>query len=202
MKTRKLFLTLGLITGLMMFTSCDEKDNPVSSSDDSEKLTEFKFLVDCQKSNEGEWTNDLISMTFKVTSEDPAEVRVNDCALVKGTPTKITIPENVQVIVVLQGQEGYEEQYAVTSIGVMAFMDGTDLTEVTLPSSLKEICGFAFGNCKSLESIDIPANVENIEAWAFDGCTNLKKAVIHGEPTIQPNAFPQETELVYAKDQE
>lgn len=197
MKTRKLFLTAALMMGLTMTMSCDEQDNPVNNG--STKTDEFTTQVNCQRNEGDEWKDAEIKMLFKVTSEDPAEVKVSDCEQLTGKPVKFTIPETLHATMMNQGQEVIKN-YAVTAIGVMAFYDGDALTEVVLPSGLKQIEGFAFGNCKSLESIDIPQSVETIDSYAFDGCTSLKKATIHGNPTLTASSFPAETQLEYVKE--
>ena len=65
----------------------------------------------------------------------------------------------------------------VTSIGVEAFYNCTNLEEVTFAegSQLETIGDAAFSGCKSLSSIKIPASVSSIGDSAFQNCTNLKE---------------------------
>ena len=94
--------------------------------------------------------------------------------------------------------------YTVTSIGIAAFMN-CHLTSVTIPNSVKIICGKAFSGCGSLRtvtipnsvkwineeafcdcgliSIDIPNSVKTIGYYAFKGCSNLTSVTIPNSVT-------------------
>lgn len=93
----------------------------------------------------------------------------------------------------------FGENSQLTSIGERAFIDCSSLTEIEIPSSVKEIgknafdeCSnladvnfgedsklvsieyCAFYNCSSLTEIEIPSSVTSIEKFAFEDCTSLK----------------------------
>lgn len=61
----------------------------------------------------------------------------------------------------------------VSSIGVNAFKDCKNITNVNLPSSVKKIEDNSFRGCTSLTGITIPENVGKINRYSFYGCTNL-----------------------------
>lgn len=61
----------------------------------------------------------------------------------------------------------------VTDIGRYAFFRCTDLTGVTLPSSVINIENSAFAECHWLSSLKIPDGVVNIGRAAFHSCTSL-----------------------------
>ncbi len=65
----------------------------------------------------------------------------------------------------------------VTSIGAVfaPYNYNGSLTEVHLPSTLKNIGAEAFANCDKLETIVIPDSVESIGGSAFWCCSKLKK---------------------------
>ncbi|MGN1319267.1 MAG: leucine-rich repeat domain-containing protein, partial [Lachnospirales bacterium] len=50
----------------------------------------------------------------------------------------------------------------------------SNLTSITIPSSVTSIGGWAFENCSSLTSITIPNSVTSIGIWAFNGCDKDK----------------------------
>ena len=66
----------------------------------------------------------------------------------------------------------------VNVIGAAAFWQ-SDITGVTIPSSVKLIGQYAFYECESLISVDIPGSVERIDNSAFSGCTGLTSITLH-----------------------
>ena len=60
----------------------------------------------------------------------------------------------------------------IISLANEAFILGTKITEVTIPSTVKEIGLYAFSGCKSLKNVDL-GNVEKISDKAFNACTAL-----------------------------
>ena len=65
-------------------------------------------------------------------------------------------------------------------IGQYAFCDISDLKEVTIPETVKQIKQGAFASCVSLERITIPASVTSIGYKAF-GDTGIKTAVFESD---------------------
>ena len=66
----------------------------------------------------------------------------------------------------------------VSVIGAAAFWR-SDITGVTIPSSVKLIGQYAFYECESLISVDIPGSVERIDDSAFSGCTGMTSITLH-----------------------
>lgn len=62
----------------------------------------------------------------------------------------------------------------VTSIGSYAFFK-SNLTSVSIPSSVKSIGAHAFLDCESLRSVSIAEGVERIEESAFNMCVSLEE---------------------------
>ncbi|MGN1166495.1 MAG: leucine-rich repeat protein [Lachnospiraceae bacterium] len=65
----------------------------------------------------------------------------------------------------------------ITSIGVYAFYHLTDLSEIVLPDSIKEINKGAFAGCASLSKVTFGTKVEEIGYEAFEDCDNIKELV-------------------------
>ena len=61
----------------------------------------------------------------------------------------------------------------VTSIGSGAFYSCDSLTSITLPNTLTRIDTYTFRYCNNLSSITIGAGVRNIYTSAFEGCSRL-----------------------------
>ena len=66
----------------------------------------------------------------------------------------------------------------VTSIGIQAFQNCSNLTNIVIPESVTSIGYQAFQYCGSLNSITIPDGVTSIEDGAFSSCTSLPSITI------------------------
>lgn len=73
-------------------------------------------------------------------------------------------------------------------IGRRAFMNCTNLIEVSLPYSLQELRASTFAGC-ALESIVIPGNVDFIGSWCFSGCNLTEITISYGVRRILDQAF-------------
>ena len=62
----------------------------------------------------------------------------------------------------------------VTTIGVGAFANCTNLAVLSFPASVTSIKKNAFNGCTSLQNVVVPNTVTVIEEGAFGGCTKLK----------------------------
>jgi uncharacterized repeat protein (TIGR02543 family) len=84
---------------------------------------------------------------------------------------------------------------SVTSIGESAFVSCTTLTSVTFLNGVTSIGEYAFGGCTNLTSVTIPSSVTNIGSCAFSYCTNLTSVTfLNGVTSIGNSAF-QDTNL-------
>ena len=62
--------------------------------------------------------------------------------------------------------------------GAKLYLNGEELTELTIPSDITEIKYGAFENCISLTSVTIPNSVTKIDSCAFMNCTSLTDVTI------------------------
>ena len=70
------------------------------------------------------------------------------------------------------------------------FMDGKEITNLIIPSSVTLIGSRAFNGCSNLTSVTIPNNVTAIGAAAFEGCSGLTSVTIPNSVTsIWESAF-------------
>ena len=67
---------------------------------------------------------------------------------------------------------------SVTYVGPYAFSGCTNLSDVVLSESLKEICEKSFEECISLKNVVIPNSVVSIEPYAFQSCSALSDVVL------------------------
>ncbi len=95
-------------------------------------------------------------------------------------PAEITIPYKVKI-------DG--DVFTVVGIEGKAFA-GSDVTSVTIPSSVKSIDNYAFYNCSALTSVTIPSSVTSIGEGAFYECSKLKNVTVPSSVTkIGTDAF-------------
>ena len=66
---------------------------------------------------------------------------------------------------------------SVITIGDSAFGGCTQLKQISIPHTIKNINQSAFDECVNLKSINIPQSIEYIGLFAFNDCTALEKAI-------------------------
>ncbi len=67
--------------------------------------------------------------------------------------------------------------------GAKLYLNGSELTDITIPSDITEINNYAFYGCKSLTSVTIPDSVTSIGNDAFYGCKSLTSVTIPNSVT-------------------
>lgn len=95
-----------------------------------------------------------------------------------GSASSITIPQSYYTAIDSDGTtlyltaSGTTGDYKVTKIGADAFANNTNITSVTIPSTIKNIGDRAFFGCSKLSSISTGGTYNSIGAGAF-ACTQL-----------------------------
>ena len=80
--------------------------------------------------------------------------------------------------------------------GAKLYLNGSELTDITIPSDITEIKRVAFRSCSSLTSVTIPDSVTEIGVDAFHNCTSLTNVIIgNGVTSISSNSFRACTSL-------
>ena len=76
------------------------------------------------------------------------------------------------------------------SIGVNAFRDCKNLTNIIIPGSIQNIDSYMFDGCSNLERVIIKEGIKRIANGAFRSCTKLKEIDIPSSvTTIDDNVF-------------
>ena len=78
-----------------------------------------------------------------------------------GSDTVIEIPESYK-------------NYKVTVIGASVF-NNSKITEVTIPSSIKQIEDYAFSSCHSLTKVNLSEGLEILNNSVFFNCSELRE---------------------------
>ena len=105
-------------------------------------------------------------------------------AMVAAADSSLT-EANIPSVVEFEGN-----QYFVTKINDMLFLDNTNLESVALPESLTTLGIRAFGGCQSLKTIKIPSGVTAIPDRCFLECSSLESVTIpEGVTTLGLYAF-------------
>lgn len=86
---------------------------------------------------------------------------------------------------------------SVISIGSDTFYGCNNLRDITLPDSVASIGSFAFLFCTSLTSVTIPASVDCIGDRAFAACYGLREIGVAAECT----AYSSENGVLFSNDQ-
>ncbi len=105
-------------------------------------------------------------------------VYTDEGVMITGVADDIT---NVNIPTVIKDMRVHLEQLPdvnISSIDTNAFANQTQLTSITLPSTITSIGANAFSGCTNLTSINIPANVTSIGMGAFSGCSSLTNITI------------------------
>lgn len=86
-------------------------------------------------------------------------------------------------------KEGYKYEFSThdDEIGVNFFYGCDKLSNVILPSSIKDIKDFAFEGCSSLISLALPPNMVKIYGRTFKGCSSLTSLTF--PPSLQEIGF-------------
>ena len=83
------------------------------------------------------------------------------------------------------------------------YINGAEVTDLTIPSSVKNINFAAFYGCDGLQSVTIPNSVTSIDDWAFASCVGIKTVTIPSSvTTIGYDAFANCTATIYCEVKE
>lgn len=92
------------------------------------------------------------------------------------------------------------KKYTVVAIGETAFMDCTNLVNVTLPETITLIDKQAFAGCTNITTMHIPEAVAILKEDAFSGCSALRTVYFDGESqlkTMEKRTFKDCSKLTY-----
>ncbi len=111
-----------------------------------------------------------------------------------GNSKTYTVSSSVQIIEACcfenSGIETLAIAYGVEEIYSDAFLNCTNLKEVSLPDSITKMDGYIFANCSALEEINWPVSINTIPVGTFASATALREFTIPSTvKVIEPYAF-------------
>lgn len=71
----------------------------------------------------------------------------------------------------------------VKQLGYCSFNDCTSLKNIKIPDGVTLLGNFCFSGCIALQSVIMPNTIESIETAAFEDCTNLNMINYKGTET-------------------
>lgn len=133
--------------------------------------------------------NDLVKTYGLDVTKDSALLDFENVTLATLLETKFELGTGVNLVV---GK--------VDRIGAYAFVGCNQLTDITLPNSVKSIGVAAFGSCTNLEKVTLSKKITLIDNNVFSGCTSLTSITIpNGVTNIGNGAFQNCSALTSVK---
>ncbi|MDR2716851.1 MAG: leucine-rich repeat protein [Treponema sp.] len=80
---------------------------------------------------------------------------------------------------------------------IIKYPEGKKEDAYSIPSSVTDICDFAFFKCINLASINIPSSVTSIGDYAFHQCENLTSVTLSRRTKIGEGVFPASARIIY-----
>lgn len=126
------------------------------------------------------------TLYFNITS-DTLPYKAEVTSELSDSPYYYTKPTGAVVIPDTVSYNG--STYSVNSIGIYAFRNCSNLTDITIPNSITSIGISPFASCTSLTSIIIPNSVSSIGITVFSNCTSLISATLPDSITSIANGL-------------
>ena len=126
---------------------------------------------------------------INISASNPNYVSINGVLYTRDGKTLMTYPA---------GKSGttYTVQDGVQVIANNAFDRARSLTEINLPSTLKEVQTSAFRECNSLQKMEYPRGVTSIASSAMDNCNSMTNVTLPSTLTyLGSNVFYRCTSL-------
>ena len=139
-------------------------DYELSQSEIEEDRTIEDYLKSLNMLKSTNSNSDLVSVNgyWKYRKIDDERAEIKDYL---GNNSSINIPENI-------------DGYKITKISAAAFFSRTQLTDITIPSTVEEIGWWAFYGCSGLKNVYLNEGLKTICYGAFMNCSALKSVSI------------------------
>ena len=105
-----------------------------------------------------------VTVNWEYTIDENGNIKNLVCKNVTDLSGKVEIPSTI-------------DGKTVGTIGSEGFKSAKNITELTIPSSIKAVSSDAFKNCTGITKVDL-GNIETIGSNAFMGCTSLTSVEI------------------------
>ena len=156
----------------------------VKEGTDTEDGLEQKICPDCGRI----WNIVLETAIWKFEEFDNAGVKEARLVNYRGKDEEVIVPSvwNDLPVTCIYSKAFRENTFpkkivipeGVTLIRASAFFKCSNLKEIILPNSLKELSGSGIFGYTAIESLKIPDGITSIPSTAFMSCTNLSKVIL------------------------
>lgn len=156
---------------------------PAGTKSKYEAITGWTQFAKIQEGEQKEATVDGLRYSYSTGSAEATVISGDYSNLESVTISRsVTIDEKSYIVTAIANGafRGCRNIKSVTidegilSIGNYAFQ-GVDISNLTLPSTLKSIGEYAFDDCYNLKQLVVPEGVERIGRYAFALCSSLQK---------------------------
>lgn len=143
-----------------IFVLCDNSFGVKANADDVKSVTYRDNII---------WEFDTSTGSLTIGGTGDMEVNANSYNTDEVITPWNSYLQSIKKVVINDG---------VTSIGVCAFKDCTNLVSISIPNSVRSIGSDAFYKCRKLNDISIPNSVDYIGFFAFSDCDSLESVTL------------------------
>ncbi len=184
---------------LVMISEYEAKTATVATSSGS-----MTFTLHEDSATFSEYSGSDTSLTIPDSVEGLPVKTISEVKTYNETVTSITLPDTVEAL----GNNAFSGFRALSDIDLSDHLKViygfafayTQITELSLPSSLIGLSKNAFGHCAELTSVDLPSSLQILMTGPFMDCPKLETITIDGKASGSCEAFSLVDGVMFTPD--